>query len=93
METFISVLAGGAITFLVSLFLYLRASEELRAESRELRRLTGLILDALDNANLASVVRDKQGNVQGIRFTLKADDLVTGAPVLGKPALEQQRKP
>jgi hypothetical protein len=62
METFIGMLAGGAITFLASWLFYRRSSEDLRreaadlrGEARDLRRYVVMLLHLLDDAGVIDV--------------------------------------
>jgi hypothetical protein len=52
METFIGVLAGGAVTFLASWLFYRRASEDLRRETERLRGLNIMMLYPLDKSGV-----------------------------------------
>jgi hypothetical protein len=63
--TLLSVGLGGLITYLVSRMYYRRAATELKNESAELRRLTTLVLSAMEHAGLVSLARDKAGRITG----------------------------
>jgi hypothetical protein len=78
--TILSVLIGGAITWLVSWFYYRRAGRELRQEAAELRRLSALILDALETAGIAALTRDSVGRIVGI--TIRGTGSITLTPIV-----------
>ena len=65
--TFISTLAGiivgGFITWLVSYCHYQKAIKELRVETEKSRKLINLILCVLENAGMAELLKDENGNV------------------------------
>jgi len=64
--TLISMVVGAAVTWLVAWLYYRRAGSELRVEAAELRRLVGIILRALEAADLAKLSRDSEGRVIGV---------------------------
>ena len=76
--TFFSVVIGGAITWLVSWLYYRRAGSELRQEAAELRRLTTIILNALEAAGLAELSRDSVGRIVGL--TIRGRGAITISP-------------
>jgi hypothetical protein len=64
------IVVGGFISFLLSRYYYQRAGEELRAESRELRRLTSLILHGLEEARLIDLSYDEEtGEIRDLILT------------------------
>ncbi len=60
-STLVSIAVGGLITFLVTRRYYVRASEDLRQETDNLRRLTIMLLHLTDQADLIPVKWDEQG--------------------------------
>ena len=72
MSTLASILSGAAITWLVSWWYYRRAGNELRAEAAEPRRLTTLILRALEDGGIAKLNRDDAGKIVGLVLQLRA---------------------
>jgi hypothetical protein len=56
--TLVSLLVGSAITWTVTWVYYRRAGTELRNEAAELRRLTTVVLDALEAGGLAELTRE-----------------------------------
>jgi hypothetical protein len=55
---FLSILFGGAITFLASRYYYLKASEDLRGETEGLRRYNKMLMHFLDDAGVIDVEWD-----------------------------------
>ena len=70
MATFLGVLVGAAVTWLVSWWYYHRAGEELRKEAQELQRLTTMILQAVQQAGIAQVNWHEDGRPKGINITI-----------------------
>jgi hypothetical protein len=68
----LSVGIGGAITWFVAWLYYRRAGSELRQEAAELRRLTTMILNALEAAGIAELSRDSVGQIVGITIRGRA---------------------
>jgi hypothetical protein len=66
METVFSTLIGAFITGVVSRYYYMRAAKELQQEADELRRLTTLVLRAMENAGWANLNRDASGRIMGL---------------------------
>ena len=56
--TLVSMVVGAGVTWLVAWLYYRRAGSELRAEAAELRRLTTVVLDALEAGGLAELTRE-----------------------------------
>jgi hypothetical protein len=56
---------GGLITYFVSRRYYKRAAKELKQESAELRRLTTLVLSAMEHPIPVSLARDEAGRITG----------------------------
>jgi hypothetical protein len=78
--TLLSVVLGGLITLLVSRRYYKRAAKELKQESAELRRLTTLVLSAMEHSGLVSLARDEAGRITGFVFNVSPGGVsVTGA--------------
>ncbi len=71
MSSLASILSGAAITWLVSWWYYRRAGNELREEAAELRRLTTLILRALEEGGIAKLNRDEAGKIVGLVLQLR----------------------
>jgi hypothetical protein len=85
----LSVVIGGLITWAAAHIYYRRASKELEKESRDLRRLNKLILEGLETAGHIRIARDKDGEISGLRFDLKANGVSAGVPKLGTPTLSE----
>jgi type II secretory pathway component PulJ len=64
----LSMLVGGAITWLVSRSYYLRASEDLTKEANNLRHLTELMLRGMEAAGWVKYNRNAEGKPVGIIF-------------------------
>jgi type II secretory pathway component PulJ len=71
-NAFFSLILGSAVTWFVTWLYYKRAAAELAQESRELRRLTTLILRALEEAGLVRFTRDQSGAIAGLVLQLRA---------------------
>lgn len=70
MENFFYCFAGSLISWFISYWFARESSRELKAETKRLRLLNGAILQALENAGLARVRRDGQGEVIGFEIDL-----------------------
>jgi len=68
LSSLIGTVIGGIITWLVSKRYYQRASEDLKNETKELRRLITLTLDGLEIGGLVEIARDGKGNILGYNF-------------------------
>ncbi len=62
----ITMIIGALITGLVSWFFYARAAKQLKEETKEVRRLTTMVLQAMEIAGLVKLSRDAYGNITGI---------------------------
>ncbi len=63
METFFSVLAGGLITWIASWRYYMKAGDELRAETAVLKKANRVIAYMLEHPDAeVEVKRDEAGN-------------------------------
>ncbi len=60
-----SVFLGGLVGTLIAWRFEKKASEELRFEAQELRRLTLLVLRALEEGGIATLTRDERGTICG----------------------------
>ena len=70
---------GGAITFVVSRFFYMRAAsdlkqaaQELKQEARELKQQTQLIMRALREGLDIELTQDARGNIIGVGIKARA---------------------
>jgi hypothetical protein len=88
-----SVMVGGVITWIVSWWYFKRAGDELRAEARELRKLTSLALVVItDPKGKYTLVRDAAGVITGLNVQLEARSLAAGG-LIGAPALSTGQQP
>lgn len=69
-STLIGVVAGTIATVLVSRHYYKKASQDLVIESAALRKLTEMMLGAMEQAGLAKFYRDSKGKIDGMLITL-----------------------
>lgn len=60
------VLLGAAITWWAAKHYYEKASKDLTAEAKELKKLNTLMLRGLESAGLAEFSRDEEGNIKGM---------------------------
>jgi len=66
-ETILSVLIGGAITWFVAWWYYKRAGDELRQEAKLLHAATNAVICLLKNPDAATEIQyDSRGRVSGI---------------------------
>jgi broad-specificity NMP kinase len=79
--SFIFLISGAILGWVVSRYYYLRASEELITESMKLRNYSRLILESLEQAGLVKLVRGESREITGIQFNLKIDNAVHGQTV------------
>jgi hypothetical protein len=79
-ETILSVLAGGLITWYVSWRYYKKAGDELRHEASELSAWNTLLSRGLEEAGLVTFTRDPSGKPTGV-------DLHLAGSMAAKPTL------
>lgn len=87
---FLVGLVAGILTSGAAGFYFLRkSSNELRNEAERLRRLIHIILLALDQARMADLARDAEGNVTGLVVhlsgTARGSALVSGTLTTEQP--------
>ena len=70
-----SLILGSIVTLLVTKAYYVRASQDLIKEAEELRRLSVLVLHAMEDAGLASLNRDNSGRVVGLVISASAHEV------------------
>ena len=80
MESFITaglgVLCGGIITIVVAHVYYTTASRDLKKEASDLRKLTILMLRALEQGGLPKFTKDEEGLFKGLLDELKSKIVV-----------------
>jgi hypothetical protein len=76
--SFIFLISGSLLGWVVSRYFYLQASEELMTESIKLRNYSRLILESLEQSGLVKLVRGESGEITGIQFTIKPSDSYHG---------------
>ena len=86
--TMLGILLGGLITWIASRHYYLRSSKELEAEAARVRKLTTLVLRALEEKGLARLNRDAQGEITGLVLDVTAAFKGTGS--LGVSSEQQE---
>jgi hypothetical protein len=67
----ISIIFGGLITGLFSWIFYMKSAKELEDVSIKLDDRMRCMLIAMENANLAELQRDYEGNIVGVTFTFQ----------------------
>lgn len=77
--TIMSVFIGALVTFIAAKFYYVKASQDLTAEAKELKHLNILILRGLEEAGLVKYDRDDNGDIKGF--------VITGTGKLMAPAV------
>lgn len=70
----LGILLGGLITWITSWHFYRRGSKTLEAEAARLRKLTTMVLRALEEKGLARLNRDAQGEIIGLVFDVTASN-------------------
>jgi hypothetical protein len=83
--TVVSLVIGGAISWFAAHKYYVRAGNELRVEAGELRRLTTLVLRALEAGGVAKIAW-ANGSPSGLTFTksVNADAEIMGETIATK---------
>ena len=80
--TTLSILLGGAITWLVSWIYYKRSADELRREATTLRNATNAIIYIQQNPNaIVDVQRDKHGYLTGLLVNVSGSAVATSLAV------------
>lgn len=74
---------GALITWWVALRYYEKASRDLAAEAKELRRMNVLMLRGLESAGLTEFSRDDEGNFKGMVHRSSGDLVGSGATISG----------
>jgi hypothetical protein len=95
-ETIVATVFGGGITWFVSHRYFKRSGDELRAEARELRKLTNLALVVItDPKGRYEPVFDVAGMITGLKVQLEAQSLAAGRgrPSIGTPPLSTAQQP
>ena len=72
-ETVVSVLVGGAITFAVSWSFYVRAARALQAETAAVRRKVDSVLYGLEDAGIVRLSKNPSGEVEGVLVVVEKD--------------------
>ena len=81
METIISVLIGGAITWFFAWWYYRNASKELLIESAKLKKLNELMLAGMEYNGWLKLNRNKDGEITGFIQVLKANSISSASEV------------
>ena len=66
----VSIIIGSVITWFFSYIYYKKSGDKLREEAEKLERLNILILRAMENAGLAKLNKDENGNPTGLIIEL-----------------------
>ncbi len=61
--------AGALIGWIISFYFYKKSSDELRSEAAELRKLSVIMLNALEDLKMVKLNRDAEGNIIGRHVT------------------------
>jgi hypothetical protein len=77
--TVVGVGIGALITWLVSKYYYVRASQDLLQETNRLKRMNEIGLGVLEEKGYVKLNRDGQGNIVGRVIELKANILGTSS--------------
>ena len=71
---FFGTLVGAAVTWLVSRFYYLRASEQLETEVTELMKPIKLVLHGLEEGGIVKWTKDSKGNPIAVTLQISVKD-------------------
>lgn len=74
---------GALVTWWAALRYYEKASRDLAAEAKELRRLNVLMLRGLESAGLTEFSRDGEGNFKGMVHRATGNLVGGGASIIG----------
>ena len=78
---------GVIFTFFITNRYYQKASKELKIESSELRRLTSLLLHAMDYNGWIKLQRDSKGNIIGFIQTITGVGGIESEEKFGTPSI------
>ena len=93
-ETLFSVFVGAVVTWIVTWFYYKKAADDLRSDAKELRKLSSMMLTAMEGQGWASSLeRDKDHNVTGWKPNTGRADIHLGAMTSGAPGALQDPVP
>ena len=70
-EIIVSMVVGGLITVAVAWVCFYAGSRQLRKHVNQLTKLINIILRSLENAGLAELNRDEEGNIVGLVIHLE----------------------
>jgi hypothetical protein len=76
-DTIISILIGGLITWFAAHLYYARAAKDMEAESKKLRNLHRISLQAMEDAGMVKINRDAAGEIIGMVHELSAHAVIT----------------
>jgi hypothetical protein len=65
-ETLISLLIGSVVSWVASWFYYKRAGDELKLESEQARKLSTIMLMAMEENGWVKLKRDDSGNIRAM---------------------------
>ena len=65
-DTILSILIGGLITWIAAHCYYARAAKDMEAESKKLRHLHHISLQAMEDAGMVELHRDSMGEIVGM---------------------------
>lgn len=74
---------GALVTWLAAVHYYEKASRDLTAEAKELRRLNVLMLRGLESAGFSEFSRDDVGNIKGMVHRATGNPVGEGAIIGG----------
>ena len=69
----VSIAVGSLITYLVTRRYYIRAALDLESETQKIRKLLGIVLQALEDTGMVKLNRDASGQIIGMTHFLRAN--------------------
>lgn len=87
LASFLYLVAGsliaGLVTYRVAKFYYEQAADDLKAESRQLRRLNEIMLNGMQNNGWIDLNRNEHGEIVGLNVTVAIKEGVSAAAEVG----------
>ena len=93
--TFLSTLAGGAITWIAAHKYYVRAAKEMEAETKYVQNLLRISLQSMEDNKMVKLNRDASGKIIGMVHEFSAHTVITSfataTPTVCNESLEDRQ--
>lgn len=76
-DTIVSILIGGFITWVAAHWYYVRAAREMEAETKALKNLHRISLQAMENAGMVKLNRNLAGDIVGMVHDMSSHVVAT----------------